>query len=600
MKNISKLILAATTLVGFLAACSKVDNLHKSDPLPLYQLGVSSVLSTSTAVISTTLADSNNNIAKFTWTNPKYANDSATTKYVLEIDTAGGSFANPASKTVHGTLNTSLTGRDLNAILLGYGVQLGVAKSFDVRLISSYANNNERYVSNLVKITAAPFADPSVLAGSATSVVCALSGAASNAIDFSWSRSFTGYNGGTTYTFQYDSSGKGFVSPLDISLDALNPFTKSLTQGQLNEAAINLGISGGTSGQMEFRIKAVTASGAVAYSNIFLLTVQTYFPVRRFYMPGGYQSSTGNGNDWDPPTAPEFIRDLRPGLLNDMYYMYIYMPAGLEFKFTQGRAWDINYGGNGAGDLTLNGGSNFTVPVSGFYRITINASTMKYDIREGRMGFVGGATGAGWNPPGVFPNYALGNSGTNLFVGLTDFTTGGWKLIDNDSWNGGSSTNEVFETRSYGATGGDGSTLGINGPNFPDITTAGRYRVIWDGRDRDNIKYFISPGAEMRVVGDGINQAGVNDWDPGTSPQMTYMGNGVWTIAINLKANKDIKFLAGSAWGAFDYEDNSGGGQTTGVVRAIKWEGGSNFKTPSTAGSYTIVLDENAQTVTIN
>ena len=127
---------------------------------------------------------------------------------------------------------------------------------------------------------------------------------------------------------------------------------------------------------------------------------------------------------------------------------------------------------------------------------------------------------------------------------------------------------------------------------------AGRYRVIWDGRDVNNVKYEMSSATEMRVVGDGINKAGVNDWDPGSSPQMTYSGNGVWTITLALKAGKDIKFLAGNAWGAFDYEDAGAG--TGAGVRKIKWEGGDNFKTPATAGTYTITLNEKTQTVTIN
>jgi len=36
---------------------------------------------------------------------------------------------------------------------------------------------------------------------------------------------------------------------------------------------------------------------------------------------------------------------------------------------------------------------------------------------------------------------------------------------------------------------------------------------------------------------------GVPDWNPGASPQMTYSGNGVWTITLNLLAGKEIKFL---------------------------------------------------------
>jgi hypothetical protein len=107
----------------------------------------------------------------------------------------------------------------------------------------------------------------------------------------------------------------------------------------------------------------------------------------------------------------------------------------------------------------------------------------------------------------------------------------------------------------------------------------------------------MSAATEMRVVGDGINQAGVNDWDPASSPQMTYSGNGVWTITLTLKAGKDIKFLAGNAWGAFDYEDAGAG---AGGARKIKWEGGDNFKTPAAAGTYTITLNEHTQTVTIN
>jgi hypothetical protein len=319
------------------------------------------------------------------------------------------------------------------------------------------------------------------------------------------------------------------------------------------------------------------------------------------YLPGSYQGSTGNGNDWDPPTAPELIRDLRNGVFNDMYYIYIFLPAGAQFKVSEGRSWNIAYGTAAApGTITSNNGGNFSVAASGFYRITVNRTTLKYDIRQGRMGFVGGSTGAGWNPPGVFPTYAMGTAATNLFVGINTFpSNGGWKLIDNDAWDNGSKA--VDETRSYGTLNGDGSTLEVNGSNFADITNSPvRNRVIWDGRNVDNVKYFMSPAAEMRVVGDGINQAGVNDWDPPTSPQMSYNGNGVWTITIALKAGKDIKFLAGNAWGAFDYEDNSGQNNATGVDKKIKWEGGDNFKTPAVAGTYTITLNENTQTMKIN
>lgn len=585
-KTIKNLIIGVLS-VAAIAGCQKVPD------LPYYDNGTAVALTADKTAVTPTPADSVNNVISFSWTDPNYKQDSSLYKYVLEIDSTGRNFTKESIKVVTGTLGTSLTGKELNAILLGYGFTLGSPYDIDVRVTSSYGNNNESYKSNVLKIRVTPYNDPSVLTSANASVTCALATAAQLSNTFSWTKSFNGYSGNVTYVLQYDSATKNFVAPTEIPV-GVNLFTKGLTEGEMNETALTSGIAGGTTGKVEYRVKATTAQGAVSYSNVVNVTIQSYVPILRFYLPGGYQAATGNGNNWDPGTAPEFIRDLRPAALNKLYYMYIYLPANAEFKITQGRSWDVNYGGSG-GDLS-GGGANLTVATAGYYRISIDRVNLKYDIREGRMGFVGGATGAGWTPANVFPNYALGTSAKNLFVGLTDFTTGGWKLIDHNDWNNGDIT--VLNARSYGSAGGSGSTLLINDANMPDIATAGRYRVIWDGRNVDNVKYEMSPATEMRIVGDGIQ--GVPAWNPGASPQMTYSGNGVWTITVTLVADKDIKFLAGNDWGAFDYEDNSGGSQATGTPRAIKWEGGSNFKTPTVTGSYTITLNEHTQTVTIN
>lgn len=589
MRKINRLIALLTGLTVLVLACNKLDD------LPYYNNGSPVTLSASRTSVAPTPADSNTAVLTFTWTSPNYGTAETNYKYIVEIDSTGRNFSRKITREVLKDGSFAFTGRELNNILLNYGFALGSPKTLDVRVISSYANNNEKYVSNIVKVAVTPFSDPSVLTGSATTVTCALNTAAQKAITFNWTSAFKGYTGVVTYTLQYDSAGKNFAAVKEIPVGA-SILTKDLTQGELNETALNSKVAGGTQGKIDYRIKAVTALGAISFSNVFSVTINTYVPILRFYMPGSYQGSTGNGNDWDPATAPEFIRDLRSDVLNAMYYAYVYLPAGAKFKITQGRSWDINYGGTG-GNLSVNG-ADIGVTNAGVYRISFNRVTLKYDIREGRMGFVGGATGAGWDPPSVFPNYALGAPANNLFVGLTDFTSGGWKLIDNNAWDNGSKT--VDETRSYGSPNGTGSTLQVNGSNFADITSAGRYRVIWDGRDPNNIKYEMNKATMMKLVGDGINQAGVNDWDPGSSPQMTYSGNGVWTITIALKANKDIKFLAGADWGEFDYEDNSNQSQSVGTPRKIKWEGGGNFKTPAVAGTYTIVLDEKAQTVTIN
>jgi len=587
MKYFNKFLFLSILTAVVLTACDKMKDIPYNDN------GKAVTLSSNKTTVVATPADSLNNVITFSWTSPDYATDSSRYKFILEIDSTGRNFSKEVTRIVTGASSTSLTGKQLNNILLNYAFTLGTPYTLDVRVISSYGNNNERYTSNTIKVNVTPYNDPSVLTTQQTSVTLALATAAQPSNVFSWSTSFNGFSGPVNYVLQYDSAGKNFVAPQEIAIGT-SLYSKSLTQGDMNTTALNSGIPGGNSGKVEYRIKATTSLGAVSYSNVVLVTIQSYVPILRFYLPGSYQAATGNGVDWDPPTAPELIRDLRSSVFNDMYYIYIYLPAGAQFKVTQGRTWDVNYGGT-AGNLALNG-ANFTVATAGVYRVSVNRTTLKYDIRAGRMGFVGDATGAGWNPPNVFPNYAMGAPATNLFVGLTTMTPGGWKLIDADFWNDG--TNSVAETRSFGSTGASGSTVVTNGANFPNIVTGGRYRVIWDGRDVNNTKYEMSLANEMRVVGDGIN--GVPDWNPGASPQMTYGGNGVWTITLDLKANKSIKFLAANDWGALDYEDNSGGSQAVGTPRKIKWEGGPDFKTPAVAGTYTITLNENAQTVTIN
>lgn len=585
-----KYLAICAAVIVTLAACNKVED------LPYHEEGSQVTLSANKTTVAPTAADSANEVISFSWTDPKYASDTSSFRYILEIDSSGRNFSKKSTKTVIGTRTMSLTGKELNNIVLNYGFTLGQPYDMDVRLVSSYNNNNERYISaNTLKIKVTPYKDSSVLTSTQSSVSGTLATAAQHSLDFNWTRSFNGYSGNVTYVLQYDSSGKGFVNPFEIAVGA-NLLTKAMTQGEMNETALNSGIPGGNPGKVEYRIKATTAQGATVYSNAVHITIQTYLPILRFFLPGGYQAATGNGNNWDPPTAPEFIRDQRTGLFNNMYYMYIWLPAGAEFKITQGRAWDVNYGGTGG--TLVPGGANLSVPAAGVYRITINRQTLQYNIMQGRMGFVGGGVGAGWNPPNVFPTYQMGAPSTNVFVGITDFTTNGWKLIDNNTWNNGS--NAVDETRSYGTSGPSGSTLQTNGADFAAPAAAGRYRVIWDGRNPDNTKYEMSPATEMRLVGDGMDVPGVNDWDPPTSPQMTYNGNGEWIITIALKANKSIKFLAGNAWGAFDYEDNSGQSQALGTPRPIKWDGGPDFRTPTSAGTYTVTLNEYTQRVTIN
>jgi hypothetical protein len=154
MKNISKLILAAFAMVVSFAACNKVDD------LPFYTTGKAVQLSSSVSTIAATPADANNDVVTFSWTNPNYAQDSSLYKFVIEIDSTGRNFAKEAKKIVTGKFSASMTGEELNNILLGFGFVYNTAYVVDVRVTSSYGNNNDLYKSNTIALNVTPYKIP--------------------------------------------------------------------------------------------------------------------------------------------------------------------------------------------------------------------------------------------------------------------------------------------------------------------------------------------------------------------------------------------------------------------------------------------------------
>ncbi|MEO6613132.1 MAG: SusE domain-containing protein [Chitinophagaceae bacterium] len=311
----------------------------------------------------------------------------------------------------------------------------------------------------------------------------------------------------------------------------------------------------------------------------------------KFYIVGSF---TG----WDINNPWEIITDKKPDRFGKVFYTYVKLNAGDEFKFFKIKGdWGSGYGNNG-GSIGIGGfntgynvGGNFQIPSAGIYRLTLDVANNIAFIQQKQVGFVGSMQG--WNPAApIFGAYA----GRDKFLIVVNSSgTDEGKLHDGSA--GSPWTFGVKEDRWWGDAGGGNLDNDGNGGNLA-ANSAPRTRFIWDGTNGQQVKYEKSPAIEMRVVGDGMN--GVPAWNPGASPQMTYTSNGTWTITLSLLANKEIKFLAGNDWGAFDYEDNSGQSQATGTPRAIKWDGGNNFKTPVTSGTYTITLNEHTQTLTIN
>lgn len=154
MQKIIKACTVSCLLALGLVACKKEGD------LTVYAPGSSVTISTNTAAIAPAPADSLKTVFTVNWTNPKYSVDSSTVKYIVEMDSSGRNFSKAVSKTVYGTLSASYTAKELNAILLGYGFSFGAAYDMDIRVTSSYANNNEQLKSATLKVKMTPYKTP--------------------------------------------------------------------------------------------------------------------------------------------------------------------------------------------------------------------------------------------------------------------------------------------------------------------------------------------------------------------------------------------------------------------------------------------------------
>lgn len=154
MKYLPKIALALTIITVALAGCDKVG------PLPHYNDGSASSLSATVTEVAATPADSLSDVITFNWTEPNYATDITTEKFILQIDSAGRNFSKAYSRTLVGELSSTFTAKQLNDILLGYGFSFGVAYDMDVRIISSYGNNNQQLTSNTLTIKITPYKIP--------------------------------------------------------------------------------------------------------------------------------------------------------------------------------------------------------------------------------------------------------------------------------------------------------------------------------------------------------------------------------------------------------------------------------------------------------
>jgi hypothetical protein len=587
MRSIINFVIFMAGAAFLLAGCEKVAE------LPNYQLGHPVTVTPSATSLTPAVADSSKTVLTLNWTFPQYATDSANMKYIVEIDSTGRNFSKEITSTQTKKLSKTFTGRDLNTILLNYGGSVGTPVKLDMRVTSSYSNNNEKYISNIVQVTITPYSDPSKLATENTAVSGTSGTSTDHSNTFSWSSSFPGYTGTVTYVLQYDSAGKNFVSPQTIAgYGGATVYSASLNQADMNTTALTSGIAVGTTGTVEYRVKATTATGSVAYSNVVTVAVTTFSPVpANLYIVG--DATPGGWNNPVPVPSQQFTKldsykfSIRIGLTGGKSYLFL--PVNGD--------WSHKYGGVGAnntnnpnGDSFKPEGGDMLAPAStGVYDIVVDFQTSKWTVTPvsvpTNLYIVGDATAGGWNNPVPTPSQQFTQLDTYTFAIVVNLTAGKSYLF--------LPVNGDWSHKFGGATDGSSTATlladgGVPGSNTPAPGADGQYLIVVNFATNT---YSVVPYSDnLYMVGDAT-PGGWNNPVPLPSQQFTKTSLGVFELTLPLTANKSFLFLPvngdwGHKVGGLGSSNNSNN-VSGDFLRAE----GSDLKAPATDGTYKITVN---------
>jgi len=596
MKYNTKLLLTFISFLALFSACKKVDNTY-------FPNGKAVTLTSSTTTIVPTPADSANTVLTLNWTNPEYATDSAHQKFVIAIDTSAA-FANPVTFQVDGPLTYSFTGDQLNNILANFGFTPGSPYNVNIRVSSSYANNNELYESNPVVIAMTPYLVPITLSSSSTDpLTLQVTNATTNAISFSWNASNYG-NNTINYALQIDTVGGNFEHPQLIKFGT--SLNADIIQNDLNTAAINAGVIGGSTKDVEFRIvsyKDATYATPLVFSNPVTIKLTTYVPVPdNLFIVG---DATPGG--WDNPVPVPSQQFTKTDAYS--FSINIGLTTGKSYLFLPKNGdWGHKYGGASATGGTLLKdndvpGSNTPAPAtSGVYHIVVNFQTNTYTVTAvpvpDKLYIVGDATTGGWTNPVPIPSQQFTKIDAVSFGMITHLGAGSYLFLPvNGNWD------HKFGGSTDGTASGGGVLLADNavpGSNTPAPSASGLYKIIVNFATNS---YTVTPytsaiPSDLYIVGD----ATAGGWDnpvPVPAQKFTRISNAEFRLTLPLIGGKSYLLLPLNGNWDHKYGGSSDGTAGPATLLADGDVPGTNTPAPSVSGTYTIDVNFITNTYTV-
>lgn len=241
---------------------------------------------------------------------------------------------------------------------------------------------------------------------------------------FSWTEADFGFSAAVSYTVEIDVAGNSFADA--VTLAVVNGLSmEDLTVGKLNGIMLAKGRPDGVASAMDVRVVAtINPDVTPVYSATVPINVTPYkanivYP--KLQVPGAYQG-------WDPAKENTVIFD-RKSNGNFEGYLYFADP-NVEFKYTNGPSWDVNWGDTGADGTLDPGGDNIKAVDAGYYRLNVNINALTHTYAKTAWGLIGSATPGGWDSD----QDMTVDPATGIMSITLDLVVGEIKFRANDDW----------------------------------------------------------------------------------------------------------------------------------------------------------------------
>lgn len=348
MKKYLHTVLAAGFILLMLASCKKDETKIVVDPAT----SKAGTLSATATAITLTKATLTNTAVTFTSTDPNFGYSAAVTT-TLQISPKGNNFATKKEFVFSGkNVSTSFTVADFNNLLLALNLTTGTSAQVEARMVYSISSNVTPIYSNVLTLTATPFAltsyvyVPGGYQGWLPPSADSLKSATGNGI-YTGIINFTGNDLGfkitpaKSWATSYGDAGSG-----KISLSANGNITAPAAGQYLVTVDLN--------------------------ANTITMVSTNYYSIIGDATAGGWGSDTDmkydNGNEYWAVKAP--------------------LTAGGAFKVRKNHDWGVSYGTIATPDgatLTSSNGGNIPVTVTGNYKftfVTTGTSTAAYTLTK--------------------------------------------------------------------------------------------------------------------------------------------------------------------------------------------------------------------------